>query len=100
MSVALQSGLYPLPEITLPDAVTADGDIGYPVTAGHVTQEHKAGNQRVDALRLVAQDQIGCVLIRFAELVRQQFQLFSGETAAAVRQAQSIPSWVSRPCST
>ena len=82
-------GLDLLTEVTLPDAIMANGDILHGKPARQMPQDHHAGDQGVDALRRVAQNQVGGVLITAAEPRRQGVQLLAGEDAPLLRQAES-----------
>ena len=83
-------GLDLLTEVTLPGAIMANGDILHGKPARQMPQDHHAGDQGVDALRRVAQNQVGGVLITAAEPLRQGVQLLAGEDAPLLRQAEQL----------
>lgn len=50
-------------EVALPDAVVADGDAFHIKSVDQIPQNHDAGDQGMDTLRLVAQNQVRRVLV-------------------------------------
>ena len=76
-------------QIPFPDAVVADCNRLRAILIHQVAQQQDTGHQRVDAFRLIEQDQIYSILIVFAQASGQRFQLLPVEGSAVLRQRRN-----------
>ena len=76
-------------QIPFPDAVVADRNRLRAILIHQIAQQQDTGHQRVDAFRLIEQDQIYSILIVFAQASGQRFQLLPVEGSAVLRQRRN-----------
>ena len=76
-------------QVPFPDAVVADRNRLRAILIHQIAQQQDTGHQRVDAFRLIEQDQIYSILIVFAQTSGQRFQLLPVKGSAVLRQRRN-----------